>query len=178
MFDLAWSHILLIGVVALLVIGPKDLPRVLRTLGVWVGRARAIARDFQGSVDQMIREAELEEVRKEVEQAATVDLDHNIENTIDPGGEIKQGFAAPAASEPPATATIEAQPAPDATSPAQSGGAPGESAAEAAVPVQEASAPEESAAAPAEGAGLPEAGEADAEPVTEPAAVPKSGTHD
>jgi sec-independent protein translocase protein TatB len=95
MFDLAWSHILLIAVVALLVIGPKDLPRVLRTAGKWVGRARSIARDFQGSLDQMIREAELEDVRKEVEKAATIDLDHTIESTVDPGGELKQSFAEP-----------------------------------------------------------------------------------
>lgn len=95
MFDLAWSHILLIAVVALLVIGPKDLPRVLRTAGKWVGRARSIARDFQSSLDQMIREAELEDVRKEVEKAATIDLDHTIESTVDPGGELKQSFAAP-----------------------------------------------------------------------------------
>ena len=53
MFDLAWSHLLLIGVVALLVIGPKDLPRVLRTVGLWVGRARSVAREFQGSLDQI-----------------------------------------------------------------------------------------------------------------------------
>jgi sec-independent protein translocase protein TatB len=96
MFDLAWSHILLLGLVALLVIGPKDLPRALRTVGVWVGRARAIAREFQGSLDQMIREAELEEVRKEVEKAATIDVGHTIESTVDPGGEMKQAFAEPA----------------------------------------------------------------------------------
>ncbi len=121
MFDLAWSHILLIGVVALLVIGPKDLPRVLRTVGVWVGRARAIAREFQGSLDQMIREAELEEVRKQVEKAATLDLNETIEKAVDPGGELKQTFATspipdeapqldtrPAAETPP---QIEAQPA-------------------------------------------------------------------
>ena len=95
MFDLAWSHILLLGLVALLVIGPKDLPRALRTVGVWVGRARAIAREFQGSLDQMIRESELEEVRKEVEKATTIDVGHTIESTVDPGGEMKQAFAEP-----------------------------------------------------------------------------------
>ncbi len=126
MFDIAWSHILLIGVVALLVIGPKDLPKVLRTVGVWVGRARAIAREFQGSLDQMIREAELEEVRKEVEKATTVDLDHTIESSVDPGGEMQQAFEPPAAEptvpapdilpEPEAEADAEAEapPAPAA----------------------------------------------------------------
>jgi sec-independent protein translocase protein TatB len=112
MFDLAWSHMLLIGVVALLVIGPKDLPRVLRTVGVWVGRARAIAREFQGSLDQMIRESELEEMRKQVETVAKLDLNETIEKAVDPGGELKQTFAtSPIPDEtPPAVTGLEAPP--------------------------------------------------------------------
>jgi len=95
MFDFAWSEILVIAVVALVVIGPKDLPKVLRTVGIWVGKARSIAREFQGSLDQMIREAELEDVRKEVEKATSMDLAREVENTIDPGGEMKQAMAQP-----------------------------------------------------------------------------------
>jgi sec-independent protein translocase protein TatB len=148
MFDLAWSHILLLGVVALLVIGPKDLPRVLRTLGVWVGRARAIARDFQGSLDQMIREAELEDVRKEVEEAATVDLDHSIEHPIDEGE-----FTKPVINEETA-ATLAGAPALESTtSPA--------------LPAATEPHPPEGEPAPP----IDHAGEA-------PSAVPKSGTHD
>jgi sec-independent protein translocase protein TatB len=116
MFDLAWSHLLLIGVVALLVIGPKDLPRALRTMGIWVGRARAIAREFQSSLDQMIREAELEEMRKQVETVAKLDLNQAVENTVDPGGELKRTFAAspipdevpPGETKPGAATTPEA----------------------------------------------------------------------
>ena len=59
MFDFAWSELALIAVVALVVIGPKDLPRVLKTVGKWVRKARAIAREFQGSLEQMVNEAEL-----------------------------------------------------------------------------------------------------------------------
>ena len=64
MFDLEWSKLALIAVVALVVIGPKDLPRVLRMVGQWVQRARSIAREFQGSLEQMMRESELEEVKR------------------------------------------------------------------------------------------------------------------
>ena len=64
LFDIGWSELLLIGVVALIFIGPKDLPRALRIAGYWVGRARTLSREFQSSVDQMIREAELEEMEK------------------------------------------------------------------------------------------------------------------
>lgn len=65
MFDLGWTEMLLLVVVALVVIGPKDLPRALRTVGQWVGKARAVAREFQHSVDEMVRESELEDLRKQ-----------------------------------------------------------------------------------------------------------------
>lgn len=98
MFDFAWSEILVIALVALVIIGPKDLPRVLRTVGKWAGKARAVAREFQGSVDQMIRESELEDVRKEMEKAASVNLTQEIEQTIDPKGEVQAALAGTAGS--------------------------------------------------------------------------------
>jgi sec-independent protein translocase protein TatB len=64
MFDIGYSELLLIAVVALVVIGPKDLPRVMRTVGHWVGRARGMARHFRSGIDTMMREAELEEMEK------------------------------------------------------------------------------------------------------------------
>ncbi len=109
---------MLVAVVALVVIGPKDLPRVLRTVGTWVGRARAVAREFQSSLDQMVREAELEEMRKEVEKATSVNLDHEIERSIDPNREIERSLA-----EPTIAAPAPAQPAEpaDAAAPAAAG---------------------------------------------------------
>src|SRR3712207_8702646 len=64
MFDIAPTELLIVAVVALVVIGPKDLPRVMRTVGHWVGRARGMARHFRSGIDTMIREAELEEMEK------------------------------------------------------------------------------------------------------------------
>jgi sec-independent protein translocase protein TatB len=64
MLDLGWSEILIIGVVALIVVGPKDLPKMLRTLGQYAGRAKGIARDFQRSMDDAAREADIEELRE------------------------------------------------------------------------------------------------------------------
>jgi len=95
MFDFAWSELMVIGLVALVVIGPKDLPRVLRIAGKWAGKARVIAREFQGSIDQMIRESELDEVRREVQKVAEIDLDHHIESTVDPEGELAKSMAPP-----------------------------------------------------------------------------------
>ncbi len=65
MFDIGYSEFLLIGIVALVVIGPKDLPRVLRQVGQWVGKARGMARHFRTGIDTMIRESELEEMSKQ-----------------------------------------------------------------------------------------------------------------
>lgn len=67
MFDIAWSELALIGAVALVVIGPKDLPKVMRTMGQWTRKARLLAGEFQSSVDEMVRQAELEELRKKVQ---------------------------------------------------------------------------------------------------------------
>jgi sec-independent protein translocase protein TatB len=93
MFDFSWSEILLIGVVALVVIGPKDLPRVLKTVGQYAGRARAIARDFQFQIDQMVRDSELDDVRKTMNAAASGDIDNTIRNLVDPGGELEKSVS-------------------------------------------------------------------------------------
>jgi sec-independent protein translocase protein TatB len=95
MFDFSWSEILLIGVVALVVIGPKDLPRVLRTAGQWMSRARGVAREFQVQVDQLVRESELDDVRKHMSDAASLDPRRMIRNWIDPSGDIERGFTEP-----------------------------------------------------------------------------------
>lgn len=64
MFDVAPTELLLVAVVALVVIGPKDLPRAMRVVGQWVGKARGMARHFRSGFDNMIRESELEEMEK------------------------------------------------------------------------------------------------------------------
>jgi sec-independent protein translocase protein TatB len=132
MFDFAWSELAVIAVIALVVIGPKDLPRVMRTVGLWVGKARAIAREFQSSIDQMMREAELEEMRKQVEQATNVNLAHEIERTIDPAGELQKSLDEPTTAPPvpkapeipppsPPSATAPDNAAPPSSAPAKSG---------------------------------------------------------
>lgn len=125
MFDFSWSELALIGVVALVVIGPKDLPRVMRTVGLWVGKARAIAREFQSSLDQMIRESELEEMRKSVERASNVNLAREIERAVDPAGELQRGLEPPSSpppmpttpESPPPAIAAPSEPTPDAPAP-------------------------------------------------------------
>ena len=75
-FDIGWPEFLLIGVVALVVIGPKDLPAALRVAGYWVRKARTMSREFQSHFEQMLREAELDEVRQELKKVTDINLDH------------------------------------------------------------------------------------------------------
>lgn len=67
MIDLSWSHILIVLVVALVVVGPKDLPRLMRMIGRWLAKARAMADQFRKSFDEMSRQAELDELRAEID---------------------------------------------------------------------------------------------------------------
>jgi sec-independent protein translocase protein TatB len=67
MLDLSWSHILIVLIVALVVVGPKDLPRLMRMTGRWVAKARAMADQFRKSFDEMARQSELDELRAELE---------------------------------------------------------------------------------------------------------------
>src|SRR5471032_1322118 len=95
MLDFSWSELALIGVVALVVIGPKDLPKALRTAGVWVRKARTISREFQSSVEQMMREAELDEVKKQIESVSSINIAKEIEQAIDPTGDLAESLKPP-----------------------------------------------------------------------------------
>ena len=70
MFDIGWSELLLIGIVALIAIGPKELPGALRTLGQWMGKVRRMASEFQNQFHEAMREAELADLKKEVDEMA------------------------------------------------------------------------------------------------------------
>jgi len=95
LFDIGWPELLLIGVIALAVIGPKDLPAALKVAGYWVRKARMLSREFHSSVEQMIREAELDEMRKELKKATEIDLNQEFQKTIDPTGELAESIKPP-----------------------------------------------------------------------------------
>ena len=94
-FDLGWSEMLVIGAVALVFIGPKELPKALRTAGTWARKARIMTRELQGSVEEMIREAELDEVRKDLKKAIDFDVKGEIHKTVDPTGELAESLKVP-----------------------------------------------------------------------------------
>jgi sec-independent protein translocase protein TatB len=96
MLDIGWSEMLLIAVVAIVVIGPKDLPKALRTVGQWMGRARRVAREFKDSVDDMVRESELDELRRETEQMSRFAIEEPKPAGPPPAPRAEPEAAAPA----------------------------------------------------------------------------------
>jgi sec-independent protein translocase protein TatB len=85
MFDIGWSELVLIAVVALIVIGPKELPAVLRMVGQWMGKARRMAAEFQGQFQEAMREAEMADLKKtfdEVKDAATGFSGNNVMTSL------------------------------------------------------------------------------------------------
>jgi sec-independent protein translocase protein TatB len=82
MFDLSWSHILIVLIVALVVVGPKDLPKLMRIVGRWVAKARAMADQFRKSFDEMARQSELDELRQEIEALRSQRPLADIQNTL------------------------------------------------------------------------------------------------
>ena len=88
MFDIGWQEIFLIGLITILVVGPKELPRVLRTCVTTLEKMRGFASDFQRSIYELARESELEEIKNDIESTGVTDFDREIENIVDPTGQI------------------------------------------------------------------------------------------
>ena len=72
----------------------------MRIVGQWIRRARAIAREFQGSLDQMVREAELDEVKKHMDRASSFDVENEIRRVVDPTGEVQRSLSEPVLANP------------------------------------------------------------------------------
>jgi sec-independent protein translocase protein TatB len=123
MFDIGWSEMAVIALVTLVVFGPKELPAALRTGAKLMRQGRKLAREFQGSVDQLIKEAELEEVKNLATAAKRGRLDRELEKVIDPTGELKQAVDANAVKRE-LNADGTSLPAPAPTAPAQTAPAP------------------------------------------------------
>jgi sec-independent protein translocase protein TatB len=127
MFDLGWSELLVIGIVALIVVGPKDLPRMLRTLGQYAARARSVAREFQRSMDEAARQADLDELRQ-----VKKDLDKDVAGLREAQYKLQREMSQ-SLNEVPKKAAAKAAPAEGAAAP-DVAPAPGEPASEPAPP--------------------------------------------
>jgi sec-independent protein translocase protein TatB len=109
MFDIGWGELIVIGVVALVAIGPKELPTVLRTVGQWMGKVRRMASEFQGQFQEAMREAEFAELKKQVDSIGEG-------STFNPLETARQELEGAMADKPATDATAATPPAPDSTS--------------------------------------------------------------
>jgi sec-independent protein translocase protein TatB len=91
MLDIGWQELFFIGIIALIVVGPKDLPRVLRTVAHFVRKARGLAREFQGGVADMVREAELDEIKRKVDGSSR-SIEKTMKDAVDPTGSLTADF--------------------------------------------------------------------------------------
>ena len=119
MFDFAWSEIAVIAGVALVVIGPKDLPVALRTVSGVIKKARRMAAEFQTHVDEMMKEADLKEVKDSINEIRNFDFKGTVEKTIDPDSTLRNTFTgdpftgADGSATPSETVTEEPLPPPE-----------------------------------------------------------------
>ena len=88
MFDIGWQELFILAVLAIIVIGPKDLPGAIRTIAKWIRKARSMARDLQDGLDDVVREADLDDLKKELDSPGGLDIAKKIEDAVDPTGEI------------------------------------------------------------------------------------------
>ena len=174
MFDLGWDEMAVIAVVALVVLGPKELPNALRTVTGLMRQARKLAGEFQNGVHQIIREAELEDAKKAIAELNKGSISEAIEKHIDADGEIKTALKAPA-DEPVNPAAIDEKPT---ETPAAEISGPAAPAAATSTPETEVN-PAVAAYAPGGSATrLPEVDESTPAVDGDPRATPVEGSHD
>lgn len=108
-FGLSWSHMLLVLVVALVVVGPKDLPKLMRKMGQWTAKARGMADQFRRSFDDMARQSELDELRKELDELRNTRPLAGVEQ------QLNDVMTGPAVNLDPEPAPVDPAPQPAAT---------------------------------------------------------------
>ncbi|WP_291297514.1 Sec-independent protein translocase protein TatB [Elioraea sp.] len=125
MFDLAWSEIALILLIALVVIGPKELPNAVRGIADFIRKARRMAGEFQVHVDEMMRETKLDEVKKQIDEVRSgiYDMKRDVERSVDENG-IRDAFKDPFNETATSTTTSTMTPASATTAPAEAASGP------------------------------------------------------
>jgi sec-independent protein translocase protein TatB len=111
MFDFAWSEMAVIAAVALVLIGPKDMPVAIRSITGMIKKARRMAGEFQTHVDEMLREANLDEVKSTINDIRNFDLKSEMERTVDPDGTLRDTFAGNPLDPTPAADSATGDPA-------------------------------------------------------------------
>jgi sec-independent protein translocase protein TatB len=115
MFDIfSWQHIFILLVIALVVVGPKDLPRLMKMAGKWAGKARVVANKIRKSVDEVVRENELEELRDQISAMKKINPLSGLQNSLsDIGSTVAGPMATPPGSNVEASVAVKPQSSPE-----------------------------------------------------------------
>ncbi|TWG95744.1 sec-independent protein translocase protein TatB [Ochrobactrum sp. J50] len=172
MFDIGWSELLIIAIVMIVVVGPKDLPKMLRAFGKATARMRATANEFKQQFDEALKEAELDDVKTIIDETRKLDPRSKITQVFDPirsaGEDLRAGLQSTSSMSPATPEKIA-----EVTTPVDAGGAPVPPAVEPAA--EQAPAPKKPARKAAPKAGN-KAKEAKAAPVAKPASRKSAST--
>ncbi len=176
MIDLAWSEIALIAVVALVVIGPKDLPEAVRGVARGVQKLRRMAGEFRSQADELVREANLDELRQQIHDIRNFNVRDEFEKTVDKDGSLRRSFDDPLRdtyTPPPAPSAMEGAGAPAGA--ADTGASTQDATAPASIPpgaaAQPSSAPDAAPPGPSAGVAV-EPGPAEPSPAAAPPTPP------
>jgi sec-independent protein translocase protein TatB len=90
MFDIGWTELVVVAIVALVAIGPKELPAILKTVGGWIARARGMAREFQAGVDEILRDADVEKYRQKAQELAMLHPETALRSMLDPKDQLRE----------------------------------------------------------------------------------------
>jgi sec-independent protein translocase protein TatB len=123
MFDIGWGELVVIGIVALIAIGPKELPTVLRSLGQWMGKIKRMANEFQGQFQEALREAEVADLKKHADELTSAVTDAT---KFDPLDDLNKSMEADYDTTPPAVAEAATDAAAPAAAAPESAPAPEE----------------------------------------------------
>ena len=124
MFDFGWSELLVIAVVAIVVVGPRELPGMLRTFGKYAGQLRSMAGDFQRQFNDALKDADLDDVRKSIESVRSVNPLNQMKDSLNPlkaaGEGVRKAIEDPGAPKPDASTKSKAKPKAATSKPAAS----------------------------------------------------------
>ena len=92
MFDIGWQELFIIAAIAIIVVGPRDLPRALKSISGYISKAKSMVRELQSGIDEVAREVDLENIRKDAQEASNIDIESELKDTIAPAKAIEKEF--------------------------------------------------------------------------------------
>ena len=92
MFDIGWQELFIVAAIAIIVVGPRDLPSALKSITSYINKAKSMVREFQSGIDEVAREVDLENIRKEAQETASLDLEAELDSAVTPIKSIENDF--------------------------------------------------------------------------------------